>query len=91
MPVTLNPGPGPYTVWPMRRHATTSSWQRAGVLCLAAIAALWLTVGAAWGQQKDAIPTLTESKAAAEWAIGSAFLVGCLVVAFKNSKRSQLH
>ncbi len=34
--------------------------------------------------------TMSEKSTATEWLIAGAFLVGCLVVAFKPSKRSNL-
>lgn len=40
--------------------------------------------------QQDAGPKLPASKPAAEWAIGAAFIVGCIVIAFKTSKRSHM-
>jgi len=53
---------------------------------------LLLSVAPALGQKPYEAPKYNtkEKSAIVEWGIGAAFLVGCLVVAFKPSKRSNL-
>jgi len=53
---------------------------------------LLLTAGPALAQKPYTPPTYSnkERSVLIEWGIGAAFLVGCLVVAFKPSKRSNL-
>lgn len=60
------------------------------VLCF--VIGLLLTAGPVLAQKPYQAPSYatTERSALVEWGIGSVFLVGCLVVAFKPSKRSNL-
>ncbi len=53
---------------------------------------LFLFVAPALGQKPYTAPAYPtkERSALIEWGIGAAFMVGCLVVAFKPSKRSNL-
>lgn len=57
------------------------------------IAGLALAGVAAAQQTFDLPPANTpdEASIAIEWLIGAIFVVGCLVVAFKPAKRSNLH
>ncbi len=56
------------------------------------VMSLLLTAGPALAQTPYQPPTYSnkERSVLMEWGIGAAFLVGCLVVAFKPSKRSNL-
>jgi len=56
------------------------------------VMALLLTAGPALAQKPYQAPTYPtkERSVLIEWGIGAAFLVCCLVVAFKPSKRSNL-
>ncbi len=60
-------------------------------LVIGLLAGALTTPRLAYGRDaKEQQPRLKESKPAVEWAIGAVFLVGSLVVAFKNSRRSHL-
>jgi hypothetical protein len=51
---------------------------------------LWAGPLLAQTYDEPAPQSMTEKSAATEWLITGAFLVGCLVVAFKPAKRSNL-
>lgn len=59
---------------------------------LSVVTGLLLATGSALAQTPYKPPTYpnTERSTIVEWGIGALFLVGCLVVAFKPSKRSNL-
>jgi len=66
------------------------SWLgRWGGCALSLGAGFWLAVAPALAQDRP-VRKLDESKAGWEWTIGTVFVVACLVVAFKNSKRSNV-
>jgi hypothetical protein len=60
------------------------------ILCL--VMGLLLTAGPALAQKPYKEPSYSnkERSTIVQWGIGAAFLIGCLVVAFKPSKRSNL-
>lgn len=70
-----------------RRAARAAAFAWSGALIC-----LGLAAGSAHAQeqQEEAVPKIAASKPAIEWTIGAGFLVGCLIVAFKNSKRSHV-
>lgn len=59
-------------------------------LCL--LTGLFLAAGPALAQKPYEAPKYSTSDRSTmiEWGIGAAFVIGCLVVAFKPSKRSNL-
>jgi hypothetical protein len=76
----------------MKTKTFLASWRSAGSVLPGVLTSLWLAAAPvmAQSQQDAAAPKLQESKAVMEWVIGSVFVLGCLVVAFKNSKRSHV-
>jgi hypothetical protein len=67
-----------------------SGWRTALLMLVSGLTALWLDVAPVLAQAQQQDPKLQESKPAAEWGIGAVLIVGCLVVGFKNSKRSHV-
>lgn len=74
------------------KRAQRSLSRRTGrrVIMVAVSAFGLLAVSALAADQSQGI-ALPAAKPAIEWTIGAVFILGSLVVAFKNSKRSHLH
>lgn len=51
---------------------------------------LWLAAGPVMAQAQQEAARLPDAKPAIEWAIGAGFIVCCLIIGFKNSKRGHV-
>ena len=71
----------------LRRVCGGPVWRMAP---LGFVLALWLAGPAAAQESADGVRALETKKAVVEWAIGTVFLAACLVVAFKNARRTHL-
>ncbi len=72
-----------------RFYSGWSRLRRTSSALAAAAVSLWLTVGPVLAQEAT-VRKIEESKPAWEWTMVVVFIAGCLVVAFKNSKRSNI-